>query len=445
MNLINSSVNVQGPYTGSTPEGKNSGTVLSLTLAEALTRGLRFNLGAISESQQVSQAAAQRTIARSQLLPNLNTVISEEVERLNLRTQGVLSSSFPLTAQFNFFDARAARLKQTIFDFVQLENLHSANENLAASVQSARNARDLIVLAVGGSYLEIIAANSRVKAAAAEVETARAIYQQAVDRLAAGLNARIDATRSQVELQTDEQRLRSLQADVDTQKLRFARIIGLPSGQRFTVSDEYPYSSLTALTVDGALLKAYQQRSDVRAAMSGVRAAEFSVKAAHDEHLPNLTLNADFGAAGLRPMTEDHGVYSVYGTLTIPLYEGGRIHGDIQQAEAALHQRRAELDDVRGQVDQDVRQAFIDLNSAADQVAVAQSNVSLSHDTLNQARDRFTAGVADTVELVQAEQSEVQADNDYINAVFEHNLAKISLARAMGNAEESLPQLLLKK
>jgi outer membrane protein TolC len=442
VDLINSSINVQGPYSGSTPNGRASGTLLELTLKDALARGLRFNLGAISQSQEVAQAESQRGIAKSSLLPNVSSAISEEVERLNLRTQGVLSNMFPLTAQFNFFDARAARLRQTVFDFVQLENLHSANENVAASKQSVRNARDLVVLAVGGAYLQITAAKARVAAAGAEVESARAIYQQAADRLSAGLDARIDVTRSQVELQSDEERLRSLRADLDTQRLRLGRLIGLPLGQQFDVIEEYPYSALSEWNVDSALAKAYQQRSDLQAATSSVRAAESAVKAAHAEHLPNLTLHADWGVAGLRPTAEAHSVYSVYGTLTIPIYEGGRIAADVQQAKSSLHQRQAEMEDVRGQVDQDVRQAFIYLNSAADQVSVAQSNVALSHDTLNQARDRFTAGVADTVELVQAEQAVVQADDDYINAVFEHNLAKISLARAMGNAEQNLSQLL---
>jgi outer membrane protein TolC len=201
---------------------------------------------------------------------------------------------------------------------------------------------------------------------------------------------------------------------------------------------------VTELNTATALSRAYRQRADLQAAQSAVRAAQASVKAARAEHLPNLTLSADWGVAGLRPDAQAHSVYSIYGTLTIPLYEGGRIRGDVEQANAVLHQRQAELEDIRGQVDEDVRQAFINLNSAADQVAVAQSNVALAHDTLDQARDRFTAGIADTVELVQAQQSVVQADNDYINAVFEHNLAKISLARAMGNAEQNLPQLLKK-
>jgi outer membrane protein TolC len=233
-----------------------------------------------------------------------------------------------------------------------------------------------------------------------------------------------------------------LQADLETQYLRLARIIGLPLGQKFTVAEDYNYSPLTEFTLETALGRAFKNRPDLEAVDAGVRAAEAALRAARAERVPTLMVNADFGAAGLTPTHDSTGVYSVSGTLTIPLYEGGRIRGDIQQASAVLQQRKAELEDLRGQVDEDVRQAFINLNSAADQVAVAKSNVDLAHDTLTQSRDRFVVGVTDTVEVVQAEQAVVQADDDYITAVFEHNLAKVSLARAMGNAEQILPQLL---
>jgi outer membrane protein TolC len=444
VNAIDSSVTVQGSYSGSTPNGTATAGILSLTLNEALARALRFNLGAISQTASVMQAQGQRQVARSSLLPNVNAAISEEFERLNLRTMGVESNTFPLTATFNFFDARAARLNQSVFDLVRIENLHSASENLKVNIKAAQNARDLVVLAVSGAYLQIVATNARIAASTAQVETAQAIYVQAADRFTAGLNARIDATRSQVQLQTEQQRLRSLQADLETQKLRLARIIGLPAGQRFIVTDEYRYSPLTELTQETAMQKAFQTRPDLESAAAGVKAAEAAVKAARAERIPNLAVTADFGAAGLRPNASSSGVYTVAGTMTIPLYEGGRIHGDIEQATAALRQRKAELDDLRGQIDQDVRQAFIDLNAAADQVGVARSSVGLAQDTLSQSRDRFAAGVADTVELVQAQQAVVQADDDLISAEFEHNLAKVSLARAVGNAEQTLPTLLRK-
>lgn len=444
VNSIQSSVTVQPPYNGSAPTGKASDTVLPLTLDEALTRGLRYNLGALEQSASVEQAQGQQRVARSALLPNLNMAISEVYERENLRTVGISLPSVPEAVKFNYIDARAARLNQSVFDLVRIDNLRSANETLKASTFTARNARDLIVLAVGGSYLQLISTQARIVAAQAQVESSQAIYQQAADRFAAGLAARVDAERAQVQLQTEQQRLRSLQADRDTQMLLLGRIIGLPLGQQFTPSEDFRYTPLPDITVESALQRAFAGRTDLGAVAAGVRAAEEALKAAHAERLPNVAVSADFGAAGVTPSKHSTGVYTVAGTLTVPLYEGGRIRGEIQQAEAAVRQRQSEMENVRGQVDQDVRQAFINLNSARDQVGVAGSNVTLSHDSLTQSRDRFAAGVADTVELVQAEQAVVQADNDYITAVFEHNLAKVSLARAMGNAEATLPQLLRK-
>ena len=444
VNEITSTVVVQGAYSESAAHGMPAPGDLALTLANALALGLRYNLAALDQSAAVMQAEGQRRVAKSQLMPSLNSVISEEFERLNLRTDGVESTTFPEAVKFNFFDARAARLNQTVFDLVKIDNLHGASDNLKASVKAARNARDLVVLAVAGSYLQLISAQARVQAASAQVESARAVYQQATDRFSAGLAARIDATRSKVQMQTEQQRLRALQADLDTEKLRLARIIGLPLGQQFTLVDEYNAAPLTGITVETALQKAFAGRPDMQAAAAAVKTAESGVKAAHAERVPNLAVTADFGAAGITPSHEATGVYTVSGTLAIPLFEGGRIEGDVEQATAALKQRKAELDDARGQVDQDVRQAFIDLNAAADQLNVAKSNVDLAHETLTQSRDRFTAGVTDTVEVVQAEQAAVQADDDYITAEFETNLAKVSLARAMGDAEQTLPQLLRK-
>jgi outer membrane protein TolC len=208
---------------------------------------------------------------------------------------------------------------------------------------AVRNSRDLIVLAVAGGYLQLTATNARVSSAAAQVESSRAIFQQATARYRDGLNSRLDATRAQVQLQTEQQRLRSLQSDFETQKLRLARIIGLPLGQQFAIVDKYSYSPLTDLSLETALQKAFQQRSDLQATAAAMKAAQASVKAAHAEHLPNLTVTADWGVAGLRPTHDATSVYTVSGTLTIPLYEGGRIRGEINQATAALQHENLSL------------------------------------------------------------------------------------------------------
>jgi outer membrane protein TolC len=443
---ITSSVNVGPPYNGSEPNGSISPGVLPLSLADALSRALRYNLGALTEDAIVKHAEGEKLLARSALLPSVNAAISEEFERVNLRTtMGVESPMFPTAVKFNYFDARAVMLNQAVFDLVKIDNLRSANMQVTATIKAARDARDLVVLAVGGAYLQLIATRARIDSAQAQVNTAQAIADQAADRLKAGLAPRIDASRSRVQLQNEEERLRALQADLESQKLRLARIVGLPLGQRYDLTDEYVYAPLPEIThQDQALQQAMAQRSDLQAAASQLKAAEDSLKAARAERIPNLSVTADFGAAGTTPTHQSAGVYTVYGTLTVPIFEGGRIRGDVEQAAAVVQQRKAAFENLRGLVDQDVRQAFIDLNEAADQVTVAKSNVDLASDTLTESRDRFAAGITDTVEVVQAEQEAVQADDDYITAVFEHNLAKVSLARALGRAEQALPEFLRK-
>jgi outer membrane protein TolC len=447
VNIVSSAVNLSGSYNGSVPDPSKLDLSLPLTLDNALKLGLRNNLGQISQNNGVVQARGQRLIARSALLPNVSASIGETIAKIDLAAQGLKSSALGIAGlpatlgPFNFFDARGVRVSQTVLDLVQAGNLHSATQNLKAAQAAAMDSRDLVVLAVVGSYLQVTTAQARVVALRAQVESSRSVYQQASDRLKAGLNARIDMTRSQVQYQTDIQRLRSAQADVEKQKLNLSRVIGLPYGSDFTVAEDFPYRALGDLSIEEALKRAQATRADLRSARAAVQAAESAMRAAHAEYLPSLSMAGDYGVEGVNP-AQSHGTYAVSGTLSVPIFQGGKVQGDIEQARATLNQRKAELQDTFGVIDHDVRVAFIDLNSAADQVVVAESNVSLSKSTLVQARDRFVAGIADTVEVVQAQQTVAQADNDYINAVFEHNLAKVALSRAMGQAELNVQKLL---
>ncbi len=443
VNLINSTVKVDGQFDGSVANGKATGTVLSLTFAEALKQGLQYNLGSVSSAQSIRQAQGQRYEALNALLPQVNGSLREDVLQEDLAALG-LKFNFPgipkIVGPYNYFDFRAT-LTQTVADLVKIRNLRASRENVKAEELTAKDARDLIVLAVGGCYLQVGAAAARVNVARAEVVTAQAVYKQAADRNAAGLNARIDATRSRVELQTEEQRLRSLQADYEKQKLTLARVIGLPLGQQFTVADEFPFQSLEGITQEQALERAMATRADLQAAQAHIRAAELVVKGVLAERYPTAGISTDYGAIGTNP-SQSHGTFTFVGSVNFPIFQGTRVKGDMLQADAALQQRKAEFEDLRGRVDYDIRNAFIDLQSAADQIAVARSNVDLAADSLSQARDRFAAGVADTVEVTQAQESVATANNDLINAVYSHNLAKVSLARAMGQAEQSIQQFL---
>lgn len=445
VNLINSSVNVQGVYQGSIPTGMSTGTAIPLTLDYALKQGLQYNLGTVAVAQSIRSAEGQRYQALNALLPNVAGVVREDVQQTNLAALG-FRFHFPgvsiptVVGPYNYFDARAT-FNQTLVDLNRLRTYRSSQENLKSTQLSARDARDLVVLAVGGSYLQVSAALARLKTAQAQVDTAQAVYQQASDRNKAGLNARIDANRARVELQTEQQRLRSLKADYDRQRLTLARIIGLPLGQDFVLADELPYAPLEGINLLQALDRAEKARPDLQAKQAQVRAAEYTLKAARAERYPTLSVTTDYGLIGTNP-AQSHGTFTFNGSLNIPIYQGTRVKGDIEQADAALEQRKAEYADLRGRVDYDIRNAFLDLDSAADQVSVAQSNVALAAETLTQARDRFAAGVADTVEVTQAQESVATANNDYISAVYTHNLAKVTLARALGEAEQTIRQFL---
>ena len=166
-----------------------------------------------------------------------------------------------------------------------------------------------------------------------------------------------------------------------------------------------------------------------------MRAAELARKAAVAERYPTVQVGGDYGVIGPSP-TNAHGTFGLTGAVRLPIFQGGRVQGDIEVADAALQQRRAEFQDLRGRIDAEVRTAFLDLTSAANQVGVAESNRALAQETLTQARDRFAAGVADTLEVVQAQEAVAVAEQDYISSLYAHNLAKATLARAMGQATE---------
>ena len=446
VNTLNTSVETQGPFSGSA-SGAAQPFSGKLSFKEAIGRGLRFNLGQVGLEQGVRQARGLSRVARSALLPNLNSSLSETVEQTNLRALGVrFNSPIPafnipaIVGPFNYFDLRA-RLTQTVADVTELDNYRSAKESVRANEQSARDARDLVVLGVGGAYLQVVAAQARVRTERAQVETAQALFDQARQQRAAGVLALTDLNRAEVQLLTERQRLVSLENDLAKQKINLARLTGLPATDAFEVSDDVPYTPAPGVNEQTALQDAYAHRADLRAAEAEVRAARLTHAAARAERLPSLSLSADYGAIGTNP-SQAHGTFSVVGTLSMPIWQGGRTEGDIEQADAALAQRNAELEDARSRVEADVHTAFLDLRAASTQVEVAARNIVVSKQNLDLTRQRFTAGVSDNVEVVQAQESVASAELDYIDSVFAHNVAKLSLARAVGAAEGNLGKYL---
>jgi outer membrane protein TolC len=448
VNTITSTVQVQGTYQGSVPSERAPVLPISLSLDEALRLGLEYNLGGVSFQNSVRQAEALRVITRASLLPTVTTGLIVTEEQVNLAALGFTGAAFgglpinvpTVVGPFHFFDLRAG-VSQSVFDLTRRRNYRGSKEILRSEQFAGQDAHDLIALAVTGGYLQVIAAAARVETTRAQVATAQATYRQAVDRRIAGVAPRIDETRTQVELQVQQQRFNAVENDLAKLKIALGRLIGLAPGQEFSLTDTLPYGPLTGITLNDALARAFENRADLKAAESQVRAAELVRGAAVAERYPSVQFGGDYGVIGPSP-GNSHGTFAVTGGVRVPIFQGGRVRGDIELAESALDQRRAEYQDLRGRIDADVRNAILDLNTAANQVAVAQSNRGLAQDTLTQARDRFAAGVADTLEVVQAQESVASAEQDYISSLYSHNLAKASLARAIGQAEQNIRQFL---
>ncbi len=447
VDTLNSNVQVQGPYTGSANSTAKLPFSGKLGLREAIDRGLAYNLGAVGLAQAARQSQGMSRVARSALLPNVNGSASETYETENLAALGIRFNvpirgfSFPsLVGPFNYLDVRAS-LTQTILDVTALKNYRSTAEVSRSNQLAELDAKDLVVLAVGGTYLQVLAAKARVDSTRAQVDTANALYQQTLQQRAAGLVAQIDANRSQIEALTAQQRLLSLQNDLAKQKINLARLVGLPASDQYELSDDIPYQPAPPIEFADALKQALDHRSDLKAAQAQEHAAELSRSAARAERLPSFSVSANYGAIGTNP-AQAKGTYLVAGTIRVPIWQGGRTEGDIEESDAALAQRRAEIEDLKSLIESEVRNAYLDLQTAASQVELAQKNLDVTKQTLDLTRQRFEAGVTDAVEVVQTQQTVASAQLDYINSLFAHNLAKLSLARAMGGTAENLPQFL---
>jgi outer membrane protein TolC len=441
------STSTQNPVFGSAPESKPTPGVLRLTFSGAIERALRQNLAGLLSEYNTFEARGEKWQKLSDLLPNVNGDVQEVREKTSLEAEGL--TSFPGVASgtlprvigpFSYFDVRASAT-QRVFDWKAIQKYRSSTIGESVAQFNLKDARDLVVLATGNAYLQAIAEAARVETAQAQVETAHALYDKAVAQQQAGVAPAIDTLRAQVEYQTRRQQLIAATNDFAKQKLSLARVIGLAAGQEFELADKAPYEAFPIPDLATSLQRAYALRSDYKAAQRRVAAAQLERNAATAGYFPTLDVAANYGEIGKAP-GDVLPTYMVAGTLNIPIFQGGKVHGDVLKAEASLRQAQAQMADVRGQIDQDIRNALLDLKSSSDQVEVAQSSVNLAEQALTQSRDRFSAGVTDNLEVVQAQEAVATAHENLISSLYLHNLAKVSFARALGRAEAGVREYL---
>ena len=428
--------------TGSAPSGPATNQVIHLTLREAINMALRYNLAAIETGENAQIARGQRLLALSSLLPQVGVGGSENVAQINLAAQGIKSIPGVPTIVGPFsYSSVGASLSQTIFSFESIQRFRAARTAEQAARLSYQDVLDVVTLAVGNAYLQAIEASSRITAQEAQVKSAQALYDQALDEYQAGTRPRIDVVRTEVQLHSEQYMLSVDYNNFAVAKLTLARAIGLPLGQQFDLADQLPYTDINVPTVDEALAVAYKSRSDYRSAFDSVKAAQQNLSATKGERYPVVVASGDYGDVGTT-FAHSHGAFAFQAGVTVPIFTGGRIKGQITQAEAEFRQRKAEAENICGQIDYDVRTAFLNLKASKEQVTVAKQNVELANENLARSKDRFRSGVTDSVEVVQAEQSLASANDQYITSLYDHNLAKLSLARALGVARTNYGQYL---
>jgi outer membrane protein TolC len=423
-------------YQSSVSDGKVTPGVMPLSLNDAIQRGLKFNLGLILTSQNTLSARGARLEQLQALLPAVSGSVKEAVMETDLQAQGLRIPGFPaIIGPYGYTDIRGS-LSWSLVNLSSLENYLAQRHNFKAAQLSAQDARDLVVLTVGNAYLTVIADGALVQSAQAQVDTSKVSLDQAAGNHQAGTAPLLDELRARVDYQTQQQTLIAAQNAFQKDKIALARAIGLPLEQQFELTDTAPYAPFDQLDPDKAVQEALANRADLKALQEQVAGAENARKAATDERLPTITFNGDYGDIGINP-SHSHGTGDAVGSLDVPIFEEAKLRGDAKQAQSQLEQMRARLSDIRGQIGADVRDSILDIQAAEKLVEVAKSNVDLAKEELSEAQQRYKAGVSDNLAVSQAQQAMAQADEQYVASLYRHNVAKLSLARALGVAQSN--------
>jgi outer membrane protein TolC len=408
---------------------------MELSLDDAIQRGVKSNLGAILSGTQTAAAKAQRLSQLQPLLPDVEFNAREALMQVDLAAQGLRIPGIPtIIGPFGYTDLRAS-LSWSLLDLKALRTYIASKHQFNAARLSEQDARDMVVLTVGNAYMLVLADQGRVESFQAQVATSKVSLDQANANHEAGTAPKLDVLRAQVDYQSLQQQLIVAQNSLEKDKLALARVIGLPLDQKFNLSDKAPYAVFDRLDVDATIKQAHANRKDLSAMMEQTRAAEEQRKGATADRYPTIKVDADYGDIGVN-VRHSHGTGDAQGTLSVPVFKEFALRGEAQVAQSQLDTQKAQLSDMNAQVDADIRDALLDIEAAQKQVEVARSSVELAKEALSESQQRYVNGVSDNLAVSQAEQSVAQANDQYVSALYRDNVAKLSLARALGAGQD---------
>jgi outer membrane protein TolC len=415
-------------------DAKATDQILELSLDDAVQRGLKTNLGLLLSSTQAANARGQQLQNMQELLPTIDFNAKQAYLQSDLAAQGLKIPGFPtIIGPFGYQDVRA-NLTWKVLNLNAYKTYMASRHYFQAAQLSAEDAKQMVILTVGNSYLKVLADQAQIDSVQQQLETSKVSLDQAANAHAAGTAPKLDELRAQVDNQSLQQQLITALNAKEKDKLALARIIGLPMAQKFETEDKAPYAAFDQPNVQTAIKQALENRKDRKASAENTQATADQRKAATFDRLPSIKAEADYGAIGTN-LSSSHGTVDATGTLTIPIFKEAQFRGEAQQAQSALDEQRYKQSDLDAQIEADVRDALLDIASSQQQVEVAHSNVQLSEEVLSEAQQRYKAGVSDNLAVSDAQQTVAQANSQYVNSLYQHNVAKLNLARAMGVAQ----------
>lgn len=418
-----------------------SAETLNLTLSQAVELALKNNLQARLAGERVTEARGAKGMALSALLPNLSGSAYQMDLTVNLAAMGFSPKNLPgipipmFVGPFNRFDARL-QLVQSIFNLSSIRRYQAGDRRLAAAEHARRQAAEQVTAATALAYLAVLEAEQAVAASEANVQLAERLLELARSRREAGVATGIDVARAETRLANQQVQLAQAQTQLDSARLTLLRVIGAPLSARLELADKLRFTAEPAPPVDKAVEQALAERADVKAAQEQLRAAEAEYKAAVAGWLPSVSFFGDYGSSGLRPNELNLPTRSVGLRLDVPVFNGGRTRSEIQIAASRRRQAEAQFQDVRAAVEKEVREALDQVGTRARQVEAARSALALAERELALAQDRFRNGLADNIEVVNAQTALENARQGWVASLALFNMARLNLALAMGRAED---------
>jgi outer membrane protein TolC len=426
------------------------GSPLRLTLAEAIHRGLQSNLGVLVAQSRTQEAAAVSERRQSLLLPRVQIDAPVAVQSRSLAAMGISMPSLPpnikipglplpqVVGPFSTYDVHAY-VDQPIVDLTSLHTLRSSRLALAAARSDDQDARDLVIRSVAALYLSAQAQFAQMVAAQSQVDTAEALEKLALDQRAAGVATGIDVLRAQVQTANERQSLVQARNRAKSAVLVLARNIGVSPGTEIELAEPLEFRSTIGVHVQEVLPAALQARPDYQSLLRQRDSLNEQIRASRARFLPRLDASGNYGGIGRNPGSI-RPTGTVQLSLSVAVFDHDR-EGEAAQLQAQMRRLESQMNDARLGIEQELRQAMLDLDSAAEEVSVAQAALDLAHQEVELAQLRFSQGVTNNVEVVTAQDALSRAQQNSIIALTHHADARIELARALGNTEASYAQV----